>query len=238
MVVVKEAATSGTDTCKGWTASGTWRKARVGDIRDTNQATWVGADRGTQSLGRCWSRTPCSKPHCCSKHLSFLPCDCCILLKSISLLKTIHVCVSNAKDGPYNLFAPKNILLVSVRCGNIYVSCDCFLKASFLEIGGASLCNSLVVILEVVTDKNELPALLLNNLWLSECAVIALLKNERAPVILPWRCQNWKSHCTFSVFQHSFYFSFLTMINHQCSPWWVQDTQLRNALHFLMTATP
>lgn len=98
-----------------------------------------------------------------------------------------------------------------VRCGNIYVW-GCFLKVSSLEIGGASLCNSLVMILEVITDENKLTALLLNNLWLSECAVIALLKNERAPVILHWRCQNWKYHYTFPVFQHSFSFSFLTII--------------------------
>lgn len=178
-----------------------------------------------------------SEPHCFSKHLSLLPCGCCILLRSISLLETIHVCVSNAKDGPYNLFPLKHILWVPVRCGNICV-CDCFLKASSLEIGGASLCNSLVVILKVITDKNKLAALLLNNLWLSDCAVITLLKNGRAPVILNWRCQNWKSHYTFPGFQHSFCFSFLTMINPQCTPWWVQDTQPRNALHFFMTAAP
>lgn len=74
---------------------------------------------------------------------------------------------------------------------------------------------------------------MLNNLWLSECALIALLKNKRASVILHWRWQNWKSHYTFP-----FSFSFSTLINPQCTPWWVQDTWPRNALHFLMTTAP
>lgn len=95
--------------------------------------------------------------------------------------------------------------------------CLRLLSKGFFRNRGASVCNSLVMILKVITDENKLTALLLKNLWLSECAVIALLKNERAPVILHWRCQNWKYHYTFPVFQHSFSFSFLLIINLQCT---------------------
>lgn len=60
-MVEKEAATSGTDTCKGCVASGTWRKAWVGGITGTNRA--VGADRGTQSSDGA------DLEHCAASHI-------------------------------------------------------------------------------------------------------------------------------------------------------------------------
>lgn len=84
-----------------------------------------------------------------------------------------------------------------------------------LEIGGAFPCNSVVMILKGKADENKLTALLLNDLWLNECAVIAFLKNERAPVILHWKMPKLPVSLYILSFSTSFSVFFLTLINPQ-----------------------